>query len=164
MFNFTVRIICLITKTCSGIRFSAFTVSVLEVEKRLVELPYISEAYVLPIMDYEARELVAAVIRLKKDVVSDKNHPQVNLQKVRDDLSLTTEPYKLPRLLRILGEEDTIPFTASEKARRNEIRIKYFKLSGYRPRDYSVPGVEFCGNETGSQFLASANKVQPTKQ
>ncbi|KAJ5726589.1 AMP-dependent synthetase/ligase [Penicillium malachiteum] len=140
------------------IRFSAFTVSVVELEKRLLELPYVSEAYVLPIMDYEARELVAAVIRLKEPA-SAQGHSQVNLAKVRNDLSSNTEPYKLPRLLRVLQEGETIPLTVSEKARKNEIREKYFKISGYRPRDYAVPGVEFYGNETGSQFLADAKKL-----
>ena len=143
----------------AGIRFSAFTVSVIELEKRLLELPYISEAFVLPIMDYEARELVAAVIRLTEGVANDESRPEVNLHKIREDLSSTTEPYKLPRLLRVLQEGETIPLTTSEKALKNEIRQKYFKISGYRPRDYSVPGVEFFGNETGSHFLANAKKL-----
>lgn len=99
----------------------------LEVETRLLKLPYISEAYVLPIMDYEARQLVAAVIRLK-DEVSNDVRSEVNLRKIRDDLALTTESYKLPRALRVLQEGEKIPMTPSEKVRKNEIREKYFKL------------------------------------
>lgn len=129
-------------------------------ETRLLKLPYISEAYVLPIMDYEARELVAAVIRLK-DEVSNDVRSEVNLRKIRDDLALTTESYKLPRVLRVLQEGEKIPMTPSEKARKNEIREKYFKLSGYRPTDYTVPGVEFYRNEVDSNFFANA-KQQPS--
>ncbi|KAJ5375799.1 acetyl-CoA synthetase-like protein [Penicillium concentricum] len=135
------------------IRFSAFTVSVLEVEERLLKLPYVSEAYVLPVMDYEVRNLIAAVIRVKAD------YTEVNLCKIRDDLSSTTESYKLPRLLRILREKEVAPLTASEKGRKNEMREKYFKVSGYRPNDYFVPGVEFWGNETGSYFINPTERV-----
>jgi malonyl-CoA/methylmalonyl-CoA synthetase len=132
---------------------------VIELEKHLIDLPYIAEAYVLPVMDFEARELVAAVVRLENKVTSDESHPEVNLYKIREDLSSIVEPYKLPRLLRVLQEGETIPLTSSDKARKNEIRQQYFKLSGYRPRDYAVPGVEFFGNETGSQFLVEAKKL-----
>lgn len=51
--------------------------------------------------------------------------------------------------------------TSSEKARKNEIREKYFQLSGYRPTDYAVPGVEFYGNGVDSNFFANA-KQQPS--
>lgn len=110
-------------------------------------------------MDYEARELVAAVVRPKDAVSSD----EVNLQKIRDDLSLTTEPYKLPWVLRVLQEGETIPMTASEKARKIEIREKFFKLSGYLSKDYAVPGVEFWGGEIDSTFFAKAKQLPPGK-
>lgn len=131
----------------------------IELEKHLIDLSYIAEAYVLPVMDFEARELVAAVVRLENKVTRDESHPEVNLYKIREDLSSIVEPYKLPRLLRVLQEGETIPLTSSDKARKNEIRKKYFKLSGYRPRDYAVSGVEFFGNETGPQFLLEAKKL-----
>ncbi|KAJ5946138.1 acetyl-CoA synthetase-like protein [Penicillium verhagenii] len=140
------------------IRFSAFTVSVLEVEQRLLNLPYVTEAHVLPIMDYEARELVAAVIRIKP------GHDGINLEKIRSDLSPTTESYKLPRILRILQEEEIVPMTGSEKSGKAQIRERYFKVAGYRPSDYAVPGVEFYGNETGHYFAQGSKTGESSKK
>lgn len=108
-----------------------------------MRLPYVDEAYILPIMDYEMRELVAAVIRLKESTV---NKNEIDLRRIRDDLSSDMDFYKLPTLLRILGPGDEVPFSSSNKPLKNQIREKFFQVSGYRPKDYAVPGVEFWGN------------------
>ncbi|KAJ5919116.1 acetyl-CoA synthetase-like protein [Penicillium verhagenii] len=131
--------------------------SVLEMEQRLLNLPYVTEAHVLPIMDYEARELVAALIRL------EPGHDGINLEKIRADLSPTTESYKLPRVLRILQEGEITPVTGSEKSGKAQIREKYFKVAGYRPSDYAVPGVEFYGNETGHYFAQGSKTGEPSR-
>lgn len=140
-----------------GVLFTAFKISAIELEERLSELPYVSEACVLSILDHEARELPAAVIRIEDGMDS-----QINLRRIRDDLSPTTEIYKLPVMLRILRAGEDLPRTLSGKAMKNKIREKYFQLSGYRPRDYAVPGVEVWDLRIDMKFIQNAGKIVAT--
>ncbi|KAJ5900253.1 Nonribosomal peptide synthetases (NRPS) [Penicillium subrubescens] len=55
-------------KSHDWVQFTAFKISTMELEYRLLALPYVSEACVLSILDYEAGELPAAVIRIKDGV------------------------------------------------------------------------------------------------
>lgn len=114
----------------------------MQLEQRLMELPYVSEAHVLPVLDYEAQGLAAALIRLRKSTLCQEEHSKIDLGKIREDLSSTLELYKLPTLLRILRDGEELPRTESEKVLKSKALEKYFHLSGYRPRDYSVEGVE----------------------
>jgi len=112
-----------------------------------MNLSYVSEAYVLPVLDYECQGLAAALIRLNRLGDEEINHPKIALRKVREDLSLTLELYKLPAILRILEDGDELPQTASGKPLKKPILERYFQITGYRPRVYIVPGVEFWGDE-----------------
>jgi hypothetical protein len=137
-----------------GVQFTAFKISTMELEDRLLALPYVSEACVLSILDYEAGELPAAVIRIKDGVECE-----ITLRKVRDDLSPTTELYKLPAVLRILAAGEELPRTLSGKAMKNQIRQKYFQLSGFRPRNYAVSGVELWDGQIDLKFIQNAGKI-----
>lgn len=110
-----------------------------------MQLPYISEAYVLPVLHYEAHGLAAALVRIQKSTLCQEDHSKIDLRKIREDLSSTLELYKLPTLLRILQDGEEIPRTDTEKILKSKALEKYFHLSGHRPDDYSVEGVECWG-------------------
>jgi malonyl-CoA/methylmalonyl-CoA synthetase len=134
-----------LTKIPPGIRFWHFKIPVLELEERLIQLPYISEAYVLPVLDHEAQGLAAALVRLRGPHETLQN---INLRRIRGNLASNMELYKLPALLYILKDGEEVPKSASEKVMKARALEKYFHLSDYRPRDYAVDGVEFWGNQT----------------
>lgn len=136
-----------------------------EVEKELMDLPYVSEAYILAVRDYDARELVAAVVRLcspngtqGSDLGEKKPEQEINLRKIRDDLSSTLEPWKLPVLCYILQDGEKLPVSPSDKVLKPQMREQFFKISGYRPADYAVPGVEFWGDSVDLKFLVDSRK------
>jgi len=150
-----------LTHLCPGIRYLIHKVSVVEVEKQLKDLPYISEAYVLPIMDYEVVELVGAIVRFRhpnnREQKGKDENPDIDLCKIRQDLSSVLEMYKLPTMLRILRAEEEVPLSVSSKVLKPQLRQMYFKLSGYRPKDYAVPGVEFWEEGVDLKYIRNAS-------
>lgn len=145
-----------LTNSWPGIRYSSFTISVIELEQRLNSLPYISEAHVLPVMNYEVRELVAAVIRLQTTGLDQKDVSEINLHKIRQDLSSTTEVYKLPALLRILKSEEETPITASGKPLKKKMREMFFQKSSDSKSTHAVPGTEFWESAVDLSFVLNA--------
>lgn len=132
---------------CIGIRFHEYTISVLELEQRLMNLPYISEAHVLPVRDREAGGLVAALVRLCKQDDDDQQH-NIDLRIIRDDLARAgMVSYKLPTILRLLEEEEEVPYTASGKVQKKEALWRYFGVADCMPDEYAHEGVEYWGNK-----------------
>ncbi|KAE8141864.1 hypothetical protein BDV38DRAFT_278647 [Aspergillus pseudotamarii] len=130
------------------VRFHEYTISVLELENRLMDLPYISEAYVLIVPDVEAGGLVAALVRPCKYSLDRKECSDITLRRIRKDLAAANlVAYKLPPLLRVLRDEEQVPQTTSGKILKKEALRKYFNISGFMPKDYAVEGVEYCGNK-----------------
>lgn len=112
-----------------------------------MDLPYVSEAHVLPVPEHEAGGIVAALVRLDKHAGQGAKH-DVTLATIREDLAgAGLVSYKLPVLLRLLREEDQVPFTASGKAVKKECLRKYFNITGYLQDQYAVDGVEYWGNK-----------------
>ncbi|MCJ1348491.1 hypothetical protein MMC31_006723, partial [Peltigera leucophlebia] len=91
------------------VRYHGFKVPIIEVEIRLMELPFISEACIVSIPDKEASTRVAALVRFHQDF------PSGNLVTVRKDLSEKLSHYKLPTALRVLRNGEEIPLTVSGK-------------------------------------------------
>lgn len=115
------------------IRSYGLWVSLREVEARLTELPYISEAHVVP-ADFNLSRQVAALIRLETSKTS------VALLELRKDLQDKLQKYKLPTLLRILEDGEQVPVTATGKLSRKKIAEKFFTL----PEEGTLPfGMEF---------------------
>lgn len=136
-----------INDECQGIRFHEYTINVLELELRLMDLPYISEAHVLPVLDHETGGLVAALVRLRKQKV-EQDHGDITLRHIREGLAANNvASYKLPTLLRVLRDDEQVPLTASDKALKKESLRKYFDISGHLPDQYAVDGVEYWGNK-----------------
>ncbi|OQE34334.1 hypothetical protein PENCOP_c021G07076 [Penicillium coprophilum] len=134
------------------VRFHEYTISILELERKLLDLPYVTEAHVLPVKDHGAGGLVAALVRLQK-----QDGDGVNLKRVRDDLAAANLVlYKLPTLLRTLQKGEQVPFTPSGKVLKKECLQKFFHISEYMPDPYAVEAVEYWGNQLD---LAASSRV-----
>ncbi|KAJ5154986.1 uncharacterized protein N7500_010425 [Penicillium coprophilum] len=116
------------------IRCYGLWVPLQEVEARLAELPYISEAYVVPV-EFNCIQQIAALVRLTNVKVPP------SLLNIRGDLQDKLQKYKLPTLLRILRNGERILQSASGKVMRKEIVESHFQTSieGELPRE-----VDFC--------------------
>ncbi|PTB62264.1 acyl-CoA synthetase-like protein [Trichoderma citrinoviride] len=133
--------------SCDWIRFHEYTISVLELEQRLTDLPYISEAHVLPVREREAGGLVAALVRLCKHD-GDEKRCEVDLRTIRENLARAgVVSYKLPTVLRVLQEGEQVPYTASGKAQKKEALRRYFGIAECMPDQYNYEGVEYWGNK-----------------
>ncbi|KAL7940720.1 acyl-CoA synthetase-like protein [Trichoderma barbatum] len=133
--------------SCDWVRFHEYTISVLELEQRLMDLSYISEAHVLPVRDHKAGGLAAVLVRLSKQKANDKAH-DITLQTIREDLAgMGVVSYKLPTLLGFIQDGEQVPQTASGKAQKTEALRKYFNIVGHLPDHYEHEGVEYWGNE-----------------
>ncbi|KAL7905876.1 acyl-CoA synthetase-like protein [Trichoderma velutinum] len=133
--------------SCDWLRFHEYTISVLELEQHLVDLPYVCEAHILPVRDNHAGGLAAALIRLRKQDADEEAH-NITLRTIREDLAgAGVVSYKLPTLLRIIPEGEQVPHTASGKAQKTEALRKYFNITGCLPDGYSHEGVEYWGNK-----------------
>ncbi|KAL7928917.1 acyl-CoA synthetase-like protein [Trichoderma chlorosporum] len=129
------------------LRFHEYTISVLELEQHLVNLPYISEAHVLTVRDHHAGGLAAALVRICKQNANEEER-NINLQTIREDLANAgVVSYKLPTLLRLIPDGEQVPQTASGKAQKREALRKYFGIVEHLPDQYEHEGVEYWGNK-----------------
>ncbi|GAB1210198.1 hypothetical protein APSETT445_008988 [Aspergillus pseudonomiae] len=112
------------------IRFFGYKVLTSEVEERLSELAYISEAYVLPVIGPDTFCRVAAIVRLRRDIllVKDGNKTNLSLRALREDLSRSLSLYKQPSLLRVLNNDESVPTTRTLKFDFAEAVKQYFPL------------------------------------
>jgi malonyl-CoA/methylmalonyl-CoA synthetase len=88
--------------------------------------------HVLPVLDRVARGLAAALVRL------NCRNSDVDLRRTRDDLSLSLDLYKLLVRLYMLKDGEELPRTASDKVLKTQALDKFFRIRGYRPREYCV--------------------------
>ncbi|KAJ5598163.1 hypothetical protein N7537_008247 [Penicillium hordei] len=131
--------------SCDWVKIQEHMVSVLDLEQHLLDLPYVSEAYVLPILDHESGGQLAALIRLPKQERLGESG-SINLRMIRGDLTARgLVPYRLPTMLRILHEEEQVPQTASDKVLKKECLRKYFNIFAGSPYQYPAEGVEYWG-------------------
>ncbi|KAF7175183.1 hypothetical protein CNMCM7691_006587 [Aspergillus felis] len=123
------------------VRHSGYKVPVLEVEAHLLELPYISEAYILSVPDLQNGTRVAALVRLRVPKTthdapeSTEEEAKVDLRTIRSDLLDKPSMYKLPTLLRILQDGEAVPETRTGKPVRKQAVERYFPVS----EDFSLP-------------------------
>ncbi|KJZ72286.1 hypothetical protein HIM_08327 [Hirsutella minnesotensis 3608] len=123
------------------ILFYGCRIPALRVETALTDLPYISDAHVLGVPDHEARELCGAVVRLRKG--ADQSSGSVSLARIRDDLSGSLPTYMLPLLLHILGDDEQVPHTVSQKPIKRRMRKMFFGVDDFWSPELPSPGVEF---------------------
>ncbi|KAL2867571.1 class I adenylate-forming enzyme family protein [Aspergillus lucknowensis] len=118
-------------------RFSA-----LEVELRVLALPYIAEACVVAVPVEENKQLCGAVIRLKDGMKTTLAH-------IRADLQAEIDASMLPTVLRQLPPHEELPRTATGKPIKRQV-IEDFFYDGDCGRDFFAVAnppseVEFYG-------------------
>jgi malonyl-CoA/methylmalonyl-CoA synthetase len=123
--------------------FYSHRISIPELESSLMDLPYIAEAYVVGAPHYEARELVATLIRLHHG--HENSTAKITLAKIRNDLAMTHPSPKFPTLLRILHDNEKVPHTASGKPVKRGLLQKFFCITDFIPSDYVARDVEYWG-------------------
>lgn len=129
------------------IRYHGLRVPIHEVEARLVQLPYVSEAYVVA-ATYGYKRQVAALIR------ASSPNAAISLLQIRLDLQDRLQAYKLPTLMRILQDNEQVVETKSGKPRRDTIAKQYFPISDDEP----LPaGFEVC--DPSLKFAGSTRKA-----
>jgi malonyl-CoA/methylmalonyl-CoA synthetase len=118
----------------SVIRYYGYRISVLELESHLAEVPPIVEAHILSVPDLYTCARVALLVRFSHKNIFDLGY-------VRAYLSDKLADYKLPTLMRILTEEESVLRTQTGKLIRNKTSQKFFPVS----ENYSLPpGIEVC--------------------
>ncbi|KAF3491791.1 uncharacterized protein GIQ15_01308 [Arthroderma uncinatum] len=116
------------------VRSRTLKVGTLELEDKLSDLPYISEAAVIAVPDIEILHRVGVIARLKSGTTSDgtdqDGQPVNMLYKIRRDLTeMKVEQYKLPTLLRVLKDDEIIPRTTTDKVIRKKVLEIFFPQS-----------------------------------
>ncbi|KAF5860083.1 hypothetical protein ETB97_002044 [Aspergillus alliaceus] len=112
---------------------------ILTVETALSTLPYISEAYVLPVADPKTGSRVAALVRCRTG-----QKPKLTLQSLRNDLSSPLPVFQLPTVLRILGEGEEVPRTVSGKVIRGAAKELFFPQKADPSLDDLPSQVQVC--------------------
>ncbi|KAE8327837.1 hypothetical protein BDV39DRAFT_204551 [Aspergillus sergii] len=115
-------------------KFRGWQISILEVELRLLELPFIREGCILGAPEPDNITRLAALVRFKHSKASSAdvtcaNGSQPSLQLLRESLAAELPVYMLPTALRVLGEDEEIPRTASHKVIRSKAIEQYFPLT-----------------------------------
>lgn len=93
-----------------------------------------AEGVVVAVPDPSCANQIAVVIRPRVDAVTD-----VSLNGVRSDLARSLPVYTLPTKLRVLGEEEALPRSVSEKLNKKETVGRYYfesnaaKVEAYAP-------------------------------
>ncbi|KND87442.1 Acyl-CoA synthetase family member 3, mitochondrial [Tolypocladium ophioglossoides CBS 100239] len=123
--------------------FHGYRIQSIRVEEALTDLPYVSEACVIGVPEDEAKELCAALIRLKEGTPRE----EISLARVRADLSETLPAYMRPYLLRIMDDGEKVPCTVSSKPIKKEILKQFFGITEYWSIENPTPGVESWGDQ-----------------
>ncbi|KAJ5175405.1 uncharacterized protein N7482_001282 [Penicillium canariense] len=114
-------------------KFRGWQISILEVELRLLELPFIREGCILGAPDPNNGTRLAALVRFTRpntiSVCACTNELQPSLRSLRESLAVDLPVYMLPTALRVLGDEEEIPRTASHKVIRSKAIEQYFQLT-----------------------------------
>ncbi|KAM0390384.1 hypothetical protein ACHAQC_007553 [Fusarium culmorum] len=114
------------------IRSGPFKIPIVEVETRLSELSFVTEACIVSIPDRDVGNRVAALVRFSPGFDG-------NLAIIRDALSEDLALYNLPTALRVLAPGEVIPATDAGKVVRQNVVQQYFTPTG----DYELaPSVE----------------------
>ncbi|KAK2855710.1 hypothetical protein FQN49_004921 [Arthroderma sp. PD_2] len=109
------------------------------VELAILNLPYISEGYVLRIPDHEDRAVSGALIRVKKNTVMQRD---MTIEKLHSDLTGKLPAYMRPYLLRVLADDEHIPLTHSQKPSKRGILKQFFGVTDFWNRENPAPGVQ----------------------
>lgn len=95
------------------IKSGGYKISALEIERDLLQLPYVKEAAVMGVEDKEWGQRVGALI------TPAEGYEDLSLKTIRDDLKKEIATYKVPTLMKIM--KDGIPRNAMGKVNKKEL-------------------------------------------
>jgi malonyl-CoA/methylmalonyl-CoA synthetase len=107
------------------IKSGGYKISALEVERELLDLPYIAEAMVIGVEDDEFGQRIGAVVTLQNSAEGKK----LLIDGLRGALRKKLPGYKLPTLLRIF--EGEIPKGPTGKVQKKVLGPKLFPVPGW---------------------------------
>ncbi|KAK2868022.1 hypothetical protein FQN49_003234 [Arthroderma sp. PD_2] len=123
------------------VQFCTYRFSTVDVESRLLDLPYISDACAVAVPSHNYKQLCAAIVQFQPDI---KSTSQPDLAKIRSDLSSSLGVHMLPNLLRVLKDDEKLPRTISEKPIRRQILQEYFGVVNGAPPENLPLEVQRC--------------------
>lgn len=119
------------------VRYYGHKVSMYEVEARICKLPSVAEAYALAVPvtnNAYTEQRVGVIVRPKptsqRESKSLCRDCDITLENLRQELSADLPFHMLPTVLRVIGKEEQIPKTVSEKVMRKEAVKRFFSPSG----------------------------------
>jgi malonyl-CoA/methylmalonyl-CoA synthetase len=123
----------------SVIRYYGHRIPILELESYLAEVPSIVEAHVVSVPDPYTMARVGLLVRFDPSAHGSKK--SFDLGFVRAHLADKLADYKIPTLMRILKEHDSVVRTQTGKLVRNKTSQKFFPVA----EDFSLPPeIEVC--------------------
>lgn len=125
------------------IRFAGWKLFGPDVESYLKNIPFIVDAFVLPIDDHRYHHLVGAIVHCARESLNGhSSHTngvaseltpcpptalQPTLAEIRAHLSETDlQRYKWPTVLKVLGPDEKLPRTAKGSIAKNEAKKMFF--------------------------------------
>lgn len=122
------------------IKSGGYKISSLEIEREILELPYVSEATVVGVEDEEFGQRVAAAVLLDpRQAKSQLPGACLTIDQLRADLKKKLPGYKLPTLLRVVASE--LPKGPTGKIQKKVLGPKLFPVPGWT----KIPGVQVSG-------------------
>ncbi|KAM3458915.1 hypothetical protein MY3296_000062 [Beauveria thailandica] len=109
------------------------TISAVEVERALMALGYFEEATVVAVPVSESVQLCGAIVRPKQS-----HRAELSISRVRSDLATKLDDAKRPVVMRILGQDEELPMTATGKPVKRQV-IEDFFYEGDCGRDWFNP-------------------------
>lgn len=99
-----------------------------EIEEALNSHPLISRSIVVGVSDPTINQQVAALLVPRNMSTSQKSSPTLSLETLRKWLALDRglSMYKMPTLLRIVGPNEDVPLTVTDKPIKGTIRDSFF--------------------------------------
>ncbi|KAK5991607.1 Acyl-CoA ligase oryP-like protein [Cladobotryum mycophilum] len=128
------------------------------VEDALTNLPYIAEGFTFGIPDHKNRAVCAALIRVKKNTVPRE---EMSLLRLHTDLADALPVYMRPYLLRVLNDEEEVPYTASQKPMKRDILKEFFGVTEFWNMEDPTPGVEVWGSRLALILPAQGTTLKP---
>lgn len=120
------------------IKSGGYKISSLEIEREILELPYVAEATVVGVEDEEFGQRVATAIFLD-------SRPDIRLgitiDQLRTDLRRKLPGYKLPTLLRVVDSE--LPKGPTGKVQKKMLGPRLFPAPGWE----KVPEIQLHGKD-----------------
>lgn len=105
------------------LKSGGYKISAIEIERAILELPYIKEVAVIGVADEEYGQRVGAIL------VTKGLEERLELGKLRKDLKEKLAKYKMPTLLRLV--QDELPKGPTGKVQKKVLGEKFFPSLGW---------------------------------